>query len=142
MGIGVGRVQSDRNGEYPANTLKRIPGVSAIRIMPFGSCEATFSLPACLRISIDLVKTQSYHGCMKKITTHYAKTHLSRLLKDVQQGEEIIILNGQTPAGRLIAVAPNSSVRPAVGTVTSKPVACAKDAFAPLSDADLGDWGL
>ena len=79
---------------------------------------------------------------MKKITTHYAKTHLSRLLKDVQQGEEIIILNGQTPAARLIAVSPNSVRRPAVGTVTSKPVTCAEDAFVPLGEAALKEWGL
>ena len=79
---------------------------------------------------------------MKKITTHYAKTHLSRLLKEVQQGEEIVILNGQTPAGRLIAVAPNSRRRPVVGTVTSEPVVCAEDAFAPLDDDALKEWGL
>jgi antitoxin (DNA-binding transcriptional repressor) of toxin-antitoxin stability system len=79
---------------------------------------------------------------MKKITTHYAKTHLSRLLKEVQQGEEIVILNGQTPAGRLIAVAPGSSRRPAAGTVTSEPVVCAEDAFAPLDSDALKEWGL
>lgn len=79
---------------------------------------------------------------MKTITTHYAKTHLSRLLKDVQQGEEIIILNGQTPAGRLIAVDPGSRRRPFVGTVTSKPVVCAEDAFAPLDSDALKEWGL
>jgi antitoxin (DNA-binding transcriptional repressor) of toxin-antitoxin stability system len=86
--------------------------------------------------------TQSYNAGMKTITTHHAKTHLSRLLKDVQQGEEIVILNGQTPAGRLIAFAPNSSRRPAVGTVTSKPVTCTEDAFAPLSDSAMEEWGL
>ncbi len=79
---------------------------------------------------------------MKTITTHYAKTHLSRLLKEVQQGEEVIILNGQTPVGRLVAVAPSTSRRPAVGTVTSNPVTCAEDAFAPLDDAALKEWGL
>ena len=52
---------------------------------------------------------------MKKITTHYAKTHLSRLLKEVQQGEEIVILNGQTPAGRLIAVVSQQPPPPRCG---------------------------
>jgi len=79
---------------------------------------------------------------MKKNTTRYAKTHLSRLLKDVHEGEEIVILNGQTPAGRLIAVSPNSRRRPVVGTVTSEPVVCAEDAFAPLDDDALKEWGL
>ncbi len=79
---------------------------------------------------------------MKKITTHYAKTHLSRLLKEVQQGEEIIILNGKIPAARLIAVGPDNNRRPAVGTVTSKSVACAEDAFTPLNNDALNEWGL
>jgi len=79
---------------------------------------------------------------VKTTTTHYAKTHLSRLLKEVQQGEEIIILNGQIPAGRLTAIAPNSSRRPAAGTITSEPVDCSADAFAPLDDAVLEEWGL
>jgi antitoxin (DNA-binding transcriptional repressor) of toxin-antitoxin stability system len=91
---------------------------------------------------IDLVMTQSHNMHMKKITTHYAKTHLSRLLKEVQQGEQIIILNGQTPVGRLVAVTPHINVRPAVGTVTSKPISCAEDAFAPMDDASLKEWGL
>ena len=78
---------------------------------------------------------------MKKITTRYAKTHLSRLLKDVHEGEEIVILNGQTPAGRRLTVSP-SSRRPVVGTVTSEPVVCAEDAFAPLDDDALKEWGL
>jgi antitoxin (DNA-binding transcriptional repressor) of toxin-antitoxin stability system len=91
---------------------------------------------------LDLVRTQSYCRNMKTITTHYAKTHLSRLLKEVQQGEEVIILNGQTPAGRLVAVAPSTSRRPTVGTVTSNPATCVEDAFAPLDNAALKDWGL
>jgi antitoxin (DNA-binding transcriptional repressor) of toxin-antitoxin stability system len=79
---------------------------------------------------------------MKTITTHYAKTHLSRLLKEVQRGEEIVILNGQIPAGRLIAVAFDRSPRPPVGTITSGPVGLADDALAPLDEAALEGWGL
>jgi antitoxin (DNA-binding transcriptional repressor) of toxin-antitoxin stability system len=30
---------------------------------------------------------------MKAVTTHQAKTHLSRLLKEVQTGETIVILS-------------------------------------------------
>lgn len=79
---------------------------------------------------------------MKKITTHYAKTHLSQLLKDVQHGEEVVILNGRVPAGRLTAVVPGGRRRPAVGTITSERVKCAKDAFAPLDETALKEWGL
>lgn len=79
---------------------------------------------------------------MKTITTHYAKTHLSRLLKEAQQGEEIVILKGQVPAGRLTGLTKNARRRPAVGTITSTPVTCTADAFAPLDEAALKEWGL
>ena len=79
---------------------------------------------------------------MKTITTHYAKTHLSRLLKEVQHGEEFVVMCGQVPAGRLMAVVPSGRRRPVVGTVTSERVTCAKNAFAPLDDAALKEWDL
>jgi antitoxin (DNA-binding transcriptional repressor) of toxin-antitoxin stability system len=80
---------------------------------------------------------------MKEITTHYAKTHLSKLLKEVQKGESVVILHGSTPVGRLTAVTPKAMrSRPRVGTVTSAPVNCATDAFAPLEGEELKTWGL
>jgi hypothetical protein len=39
-------------------------------------------------------------------------------------------------------VAPNSLTRPKVGTITSPPIACSKDAFAPLTEDELRDWGI
>lgn len=38
---------------------------------------------------------------MKEITTHYAKTHLSEILREVRDGETVIILQGGTPVGKL-----------------------------------------
>jgi len=87
--------------------------------------------------------TQSYSDFMKTTTTHYAKTHLSRLLKEVQQGETVIILNGTVPVGKLTGVDREvPSTRPRTGVVTSTPVACADDAFTPLSDDQLKEWGV
>ncbi|MGJ3232539.1 MAG: type II toxin-antitoxin system Phd/YefM family antitoxin [Oceanicaulis sp.] len=40
---------------------------------------------------------------MKTVTVHEAKTHLSRLLKEVEAGETIIICRGKTPVARLEA---------------------------------------
>jgi len=80
---------------------------------------------------------------MKEITTHFAKTHLSGLLKEVQAGETIIILQGRTPAGKLTAVSASRSAKgPKVGRPTSAPVRLAPDAFAPLSETELKAWGL
>jgi antitoxin (DNA-binding transcriptional repressor) of toxin-antitoxin stability system len=78
---------------------------------------------------------------VKTVTTHQAKTHLSRLIQLVQSGETVVILNGKTPVAELRAVAGKATSRPAVGTRTSEPVRCADDAFAPLSNDELAAWG-
>jgi prevent-host-death family protein len=80
---------------------------------------------------------------MKRVTTHEAKTHLSRLLAEVEAGAEVVICRGSTPAARLISFTGKAPRRrPRVGTVTSGPVRVAEDAFAPLSAEDLKGWGL
>ena len=79
---------------------------------------------------------------MKTATTHQAKTHLSRLLKEVQRGETIVILSGNVPVAQLTAVEPSSTKRPKVGTHTSEPVQYTEDSFRPLIDGELKEWGL
>lgn len=79
---------------------------------------------------------------MKTVTTHQAKTHLSRLLKEVQAGETVIILNGTVAVAKLTAAEPTGTMRPPVGTVTSDQVRCTDDAFRPLTDKELEAWGL
>jgi len=81
---------------------------------------------------------------MKSVTTHGAKTHLSRLLADVERGEEIVICRGSVPVARLIPVAcaAEGRRRPRVGVHTSAPVRYTKDAFAPLGKKELAEWGL
>tara|TARA_Y100000588_G_scaffold387929_1_gene486954 strand:+ start:278 stop:520 length:243 start_codon:yes stop_codon:yes gene_type:complete len=80
---------------------------------------------------------------MKTATTHQAKTHLSRLLKEVQAGETIIILSGNLPVAQLTAIEPSATKRrPKVGTHTSEPVRYTEDAFRPLVDEELEEWGL
>ena len=40
----------------------------------------------------------------KTVNIHEAKTHLSRLVRRVQSGEEIVIARGGKPVARLVAV--------------------------------------
>jgi antitoxin (DNA-binding transcriptional repressor) of toxin-antitoxin stability system len=77
-----------------------------------------------------------------KATIHHVKTHLSRLLKEVQRGETVIILHAKTPVARLTGIKPTPSARPKVGTPTTTGVRWTKDAFKPLTDEELGEWGL
>jgi prevent-host-death family protein len=82
---------------------------------------------------------------MKSVTTHEAKTHLSRLLAEVEAGEEIVICRGSLPAARLVRVEAGPGTprrRPLVGTITSSGVCFNDETFAPLSPSELSDWGI
>jgi len=78
------------------------------------------------------------------VSTHEAKTHLSRLITEVIQGEEVVILRGQQAVARLVAyAAPKERRRPQVGTSTSDPVRYDADAFDASSDDELArEWDL
>lgn len=77
------------------------------------------------------------------VTTYKAKTHLSKLLKEVQRGEEVLIKRGDVPVAKIIAVGHEQQVsRPPVGKRTSERIKLSADAFAPLSDGELAGWGI
>jgi antitoxin (DNA-binding transcriptional repressor) of toxin-antitoxin stability system len=81
---------------------------------------------------------------VKEVTTHEAKTRLSSLITHVLEGGEVVICRGRQPVARLVPVGPlkAAALRPPVGTVTSEPVAWTPDAFAPLGEEELREWGL
>jgi prevent-host-death family protein len=80
---------------------------------------------------------------MKAVTTHEAKTQLSRLLAEVEAGDEVTICRGDVPVARLVGIDKKARAsRPMVGTKTSAAVVVEKDAFAPLSDDELLLWGI
>ena len=54
-------------------------------------------------------------------TIHYAKTHLSKLLEQVEDGKEIILARGRKPIARLITCSEiEKTDRPKIGEATSK----------------------
>lgn len=79
---------------------------------------------------------------MNYVTTHEAKTHLSKMLREVRSGKEFVIMNGREPVGKLIAFSTPTADHPKVGTITSPDTWVAEDAFEPLSDTQLNVWGL
>ena len=80
---------------------------------------------------------------MKKVSTHQAKTQLSQLIKEACSGQEIVVCRGDLPMVRLVPVSEAEfTQRPKVGTITSEEVTVLEDAFLPLSDDELKDWGL
>jgi prevent-host-death family protein len=80
---------------------------------------------------------------MLTITTHEAKTHLSRYLVAVERGEEIVIARGRKPVARLVPVVGDGGMpRPKVGEVIDEPCHVPEEALAPVEGPDLKEWGL
>lgn len=80
---------------------------------------------------------------MQTISTHEAKTHLSRYLAAVETGEEIIIARGRKLVARLVPyTARSTKKRPRVGQTIGPKFKIPADAFAPLSEEELKEWGL
>jgi len=76
------------------------------------------------------------------VTIHQAKTHLSRLLYQVEQGEEIVVCRGKQPIAKIIPSSPTKPARPKVGQPTSPRFIIPAGAFLPLRDDELADWGV
>jgi prevent-host-death family protein len=47
-----------------------------------------------------------------EVNIHEAKTHLSRLLKRVAEGEEVVIARAGQPVARLVRIQPQRTTRP------------------------------
>lgn len=68
----------------------------------------------------------------KTVNVHEAKTHLSRLLEQVRQGEEVVIAKAGKPVARLVAVK-GQGRRREPGSARGQ-IKVAEDFDAPLPD--------
>lgn len=71
-------------------------------------------------------------------TVHQAKTNLSKLIKEAENGKEVVITRGKVPVARLVRIeadAPSQSI-------VSKPDTSAAPALEPLSEDELRELGL
>jgi prevent-host-death family protein len=73
-------------------------------------------------------------------TVHQAKTHLSGLLQEVEEGKEVIIARGSKPVARLVAAAPAHKPTRVPGRFEGQGWA-APDAWDPMTDEELREWG-
>jgi len=74
-----------------------------------------------------------------EVGVHEAKTHLSRLLRRVAAGEEIVIARGGKPVARLVRY--TRKERAALGSL-KLPGPIDPAAFDPMTDDELREWGL
>jgi len=75
---------------------------------------------------------------MDIVTIHTAKSTLSKLVKRVEAGEEIILARGQVPIAKIVPLQPASSKRQFGafrGMITVGP-----EFFEPLTDDELAAW--
>ena len=72
------------------------------------------------------------------VNVHYAKTHLSELLKRVESGDEVIIARDSKPVAKLVAVP--QKPKPQFGRLRGK-VKVGPEFFEPLPDDELRAWG-
>ena len=74
---------------------------------------------------------------MTQVSIHEAKTHLSRLLRRVACGEEIVIARGNKPVARLVAI----EASPVRELGRDRGLFVVPDDFdAPLPDEVIGDF--
>lgn len=73
-------------------------------------------------------------------TVHEAKTHLSKLLKQVEEGREITIARGKKPVAKIVPIAGERKQR-IPGALKGK-ISAAPDAFNPLTREELKEWGI
>jgi prevent-host-death family protein len=78
-------------------------------------------------------------------TVHQAKTHFSRLLKEAEEGKEVIVMRGSKPVAKLVPIA-SSVAEPEppfrlIGAYRGK-IGWTADAFKPMTDEELIESGL
>lgn len=73
----------------------------------------------------------------KTVNVHEAKTHLSRLLQDVEAGREVVIARAGRPVARLVPVTRASSR--VLGKERGS-IWIAEDFDAPMPDPWLDEW--
>lgn len=75
----------------------------------------------------------------KLVNVHEAKTHLSRLLDEVERGEDIVIARAGVPCARLVST--NGGPRPAGMLAGLWPdLELGDPFFEPLPDSELQAW--
>lgn len=77
-------------------------------------------------------------------TVHQAKTHFSRLLKEAEAGQEVIVMRGSKPVAKIVPIndppVPDPPFR-LMGAYRGR-MRWDADAFDPMTDEELRESGL
>ena len=75
---------------------------------------------------------------MPVVTVHQAKTHLSRLLAQVESGEEVVIARNGKPVARIVRVEKQGKRQ--FGSMKGR-IKLDDSFFDPLPEEELAAWG-
>src|SRR4051812_7612249 len=87
---------------------------------------------------VDQGSGQPYAPRMVSFNIYEAKTQLSKLIRQVRAGEEVIIADAGIPIAKLVPIEPPKTAR-VLGADRGK-IWTAPDAFVPLAGDDLAAW--
>jgi prevent-host-death family protein len=74
-------------------------------------------------------------------TVHQAKTHLSRLLKEAEAGEEVVVMRGKKPVAKIVPIQPATPRQRTPGGFEGL-IQADDSVFDPLTDAELVEYGF
>lgn len=76
-------------------------------------------------------------------TVHQAKTHFSRLLREVEAGKEVIVMRGSKPVAKLVAIEePVTTVKRRLAGGFEGLIKYDEDVFDPLTDEQMIEFGF
>ena len=74
---------------------------------------------------------------------HQAKTHFSRLLKEAEAGQEVVVMRGKKPIARIVAIdPPTSSSKRQIAGMLEGTVTYDDKVFDPLTVEELVEYGF
>ena len=78
-------------------------------------------------------------------TVHQAKTHFSRLLKEAEAGQEVVVMRGKKPVAKIVRINEPSGEKPGqnfrlIGAYAGQ-ISWDEDAFDPMADQELIESG-
>jgi prevent-host-death family protein len=73
-------------------------------------------------------------------TVHQAKTSLSKLIREAEKGEEVIITRGKDPVAKIVPI--TSAAKKRVPGSMKGLIWSAPDAFDPLTDEEMRELGF
>jgi prevent-host-death family protein len=76
---------------------------------------------------------------MTVVTIHEAKTNLSKLIKLVEAGEEVVIARGKIHVARIVTCKPQKAAQRIPGRWKDR-ISLPDDVLSPLTDDELSDW--